>query len=249
MIEMKIVNHGSTVILQYLNNIENLDVFTSSILSDKEEFGFITDAFNNLHNLIRLRLTTVNKLSRFNKFLILQSLTSNCKHLKSLVFEINEIIPEETPLHPDFYCFEFPHLREISLKYMQLFTKDEVRHLAESCPQIEIFHISSSSFSDECVTVLVQKLTLTDFLMSNVKDVTDASLENIVQFCDKLEVCVDLENDQFYYFFIFFQVLTINDCLNIQTDKKTALGLFSQIKTLKRITYHHYQDYQYIYMY
>ena len=188
-IEMKIVNQGSTEILQYLNNIENLDVYTSSILSDEEEFGFITEAFYTLQNLIRLRLTTVNKLSRFNKFLILQSLSTNCKYLKSLVFEINEMIPIDTPVHPDFYRFEFPNLREIHLKYMQLFTKDEVYNLSENCPLIEIFHISSSSFSDECVRALVHKLQkLKDFLMSNVKDVTDVTLEHIVQFCKGLQV-------------------------------------------------------------
>jgi hypothetical protein len=132
--------------------------------------------------LTHLRLTTSNKITRLNKYHLLEAIRESCPRLKTLVFQANEIIPPEVEpiLNSDRFKFEFAALEALQLKYMYEFNDEEMAFLADHCPQIRQLRISNSNLSDECVKIAVEKLNnLKELSLVNVKEITNDSLQHI----------------------------------------------------------------------
>ena len=181
-IQLHHVNRKSSEIFQYLTNIENLEIYTNWTRSSEEDFMTLKDAFQHLSSLRHLRLTTSNKITRLNKFQLLEAIREGCPSLKSLVFEVNEIIPPEVEpiLNSDRYKFEFPHLEELHLKFMYELNEREIDCLAENCPKIKELQIINSNLNDECIKIIAEKLDhLKALNLANVKDITNESLQHI----------------------------------------------------------------------
>ena len=168
--------------------------------------------FKSFPNLIKLQLEDVDE-ECMRDIIVVKTLMANVHRivhldLESFVFKEREILNEAVnPMNRlqylkvlKFSCwdmsnasllsFNLPELCELYLTRCPGVTIKGIKYLCEKCPLLNTLHFeyNKNGFDDDCIEMITRKLHLKTLEVTNMKALTNNSLEHVIRNCDRLKV-------------------------------------------------------------